>query len=438
MSDPTNPATFTVWDSIKDMTNGYKQYRIPFDLYTGTDSRIAFLYPATATFNTINIDDFCFEPIPSCEKAPSVQILNAGVDSTSMDIGWNLDSTQVSYMVAYGPTGYDPITNPAGGDTNTTTINFETVTGLRPLTEYCFWVKAICTNGDTSFWDGPHCGTTGCPAGAGIPYSQNFSTYTNTVNPTCWEEGIGALRATGTSVVLGTSQWIPDGFGNVGTTGSARMEIWSTNRHEWLISPGLNLGSTLGRHIRVEFDIAATNWNTTAAATFGPDDTLALVISRNNGLTWSSNNIIAQWTASNVPSATGSRVVLDLPNETGNVKFGFYATSTVSNQDNNVYIDNFFVYDSVFVGLNEIQEFSNFRIYPNPNTGIFTILNEGGANKTSVKVLDVQGRMVYDETYFFSENGRKVVDIHNLNAGVYILLLQSEGKLEQHRIILSK
>jgi hypothetical protein len=441
ISDPSNPATFTAWDTIKDISSAYQQYRIPFDTYAGTDTRIAFLYNPTATFRTINIDDFCFEEIPSCEKAPSVQLLNAGVDSTSLNVGWNIDTTQVSYMVAYGPTGYDPITNPAGGDTTTSTTNFKSIIGLTPLTEYCVWVKAICTNGDTSFWSGPFCGETGCPSSAPIPYFQDFSGYTSSfpmdVTPLCWEEAQGVYTS-GTAPAIQSSQWTPDGFGNIGTTGSARMEIWSTNRNEWIISPSLDLGSTTGRHIRIEYDVAATNWNTTAPAVFGDDDSLVFLISRNNGVSWDNTGILAVYDTSNTPSATGDHVIFDLPNETGIVKFAFYATSKVSNADNNVYIDNFEVYDSTFTSLNEIQELANFKVFPNPNTGIFTVMNDGGANQTSLKVVDIQGRIVYDETYFFNTNGRKVIDVHSLKAGVYVLLIQSEGKLEQHRIIINK
>lgn len=440
MSDPTNPATFTPWDTIKTVTNAYQRFRIPFDTYTGTDKHVAFLYNPTATFRSMSIDEFCFEVIPSCEKAPFVTVLNPGQDSNLIRLGWNLDTTQASFMTAYGPAGYDPITNPAGGDTVTTTSTLQQVSGLQPLTEYCFWVKAICKNGDTSAWDGPHCASTGCPSSTPLAYFQDFSTYAfayPTGLPQCWEEGQGVYTS-GTVPAIQNSQWVPDGFGNVGTDSAARMEIWSTNRNEWLISPSINLGTTTGRHIRIEYDVAATVWNTTAPATFGNDDSLVFLISRNNGVSWDNTGILAVYDTGNVPSATGDHIIIDLPNETGVVKFAFYATSKVSNQDNNVYIDNFHVYDSTFVGLEEIAEIANFKIFPNPNTGIFTILNEGSPIKSSIKIVDVQGRLVFDEAFFFNVNGRKQVDISSLNAGVYVLMIQSEGKLEQHRIIISK
>jgi hypothetical protein len=444
MSDPTNPGTFTPWDTIPPSmmnTGSYSNFKVNFDTYTGTDSYVAFLWVPSATYDYVYMDDYCWETIPSCEKAPSVQILNAGIDSTSLNVGWNIDTTQVSYIVAYGPTGYDPITNPAGGDTTTTTFNFKTITGLQSLTEYCVWVKAICTNGDTSFWDGPHCGSTGCPSSAGLPYFEDFNSYTTSYPaglPLCWQEAKGVLGggSAGLPISYVSSFWTPDGFGNVGTTGAAKMNIYSTNRFEWLVSPSINLGSDPNKTYIIEFDIAMTDYANTTTGVVGYDDTLAFVVSYDDGLTWSQSNIIESWDTSNVPSNTGDHFYHILRNKTGKVKFGFYATSTVSNEDNDWFIDNFSIKDTVFVGIDEIMLEDQFKIYPNPNRGVFNIQNYGTTKNTSLKLVDVQGRLVYDNIQKFSNNETFEINVENLNSGIYILLIQSEGKLEQHRVVI--
>ena len=437
MSDPTNPGTFNPIDTIKTISSSYQFFKVSFASYTGTDTRIAFQYVATSTFRSLTIDDFCFEVIPSCEKAPFPTILNSGVDSNKLNLGWNVDTTQTSFIINYGPAGYDPVTNPTGGNTTTSAFNFVSVTGLNPLTEYCFWIKAVCTNGDTSAWAGPFCGETGCPSSTGTPYFQNFANYTNTDLPICWQEAQGVL-GTNSTLAYGTSNWGPDGFGNVGTTGAARMNLYSTNRYEWLVSPSINLGTNPSGYHIIEFDIALTDWNNSTAGVVGVDDSVALVVSYNDGLTWSTTDILQLFDTGNAPSNTGDHIIYTLRNQTGVVKFGFYAASSVSNEDNDWFIDNFSIRDTVFAGIDEIDEVANFRIFPNPNNGQFTILNEGSANKSSVKVIDIQGRVVYDEAYYFNQNGRKQVDLTKLNSGVYILILQGEGRQEQHRIILNK
>ena len=444
ISDPTDPATFTPWDTIKTISSSYQFFKIPFDTYTGTDTRIAFQYIATASFRDITIDDFCFELIPSCEKAPFPTVLNDGVDSTTLNLGWNNDPTHTSFIINHGPTGYDPVTNPTGGVTGTSSFNFYSATGLNSLSEYCFWIKSICVNGDTSAWAGPYCGKTGCPSGVSLPYFEDFTDYRSVFpldeTPQCWEEALGGLTASG-SVGPAESQWEPDGFANVGTTGAARINFSAFGTREaWLLTPRFNLGTDAGTPRFIEFDIALTEDFSTNAATngFGVDDTIAFVVSYDGGVTWKNTDVLMQWDTANEPGATSTHVTYTLRNAVGNVRFGFYGKSSIGNEGVDFFVDNFSIKDTLFLGVDEIAEVASFKVFPNPNNGEFTVLNKGNANKSNVKVVDIQGRVVYEDAYYFNENARKQIDLRDLNAGVYILILQSEGKQEQHRIILNK
>jgi len=167
------------------------------------------------------------------------------------------------------------------------------------------------------------------------PYSEDFSTYP----PTCWTEAQGRLSNLNTLTGT-TSDWVADGFLNAGSSGAARMNIWSTTKDEWLISPILDLG-TGPTSYQVEFDAGLTDFNGSGTDLMGADDSLAVVISLDSGDTWSSANILKLYTAGNPPSNSGESVVIDLSAYSGKVKIGFYAASTVSNTDYNVYIDNF-------------------------------------------------------------------------------------------------
>ena len=442
MTNPTNPGTFTPFQTLQGLNTGsYTNFKVDFTGYTGTDTYIAFLWAPGATYDNVYIDDFCWEVLPSCEKAPVVTVLNPGQDSTTLRVGWNLDTSQTSFITAYGPSGYDPITNTAGGDTVTTPFNLQIVTGLKSLTEYCFWVKAICTNGDTSAWSGPHCGSTGCPDGVAVPYFQDFANYASAfpedITPQCWSEANGVLGAAPSFLAPGESLWEPDGLANNGTTGAARMNVAFTNRNEWLISPTFNLGTNPNVARIIEFDVALTQaFGTGLPPGFGPDDTVALVVSYNKGVSWKKADIIMQWDTSNEPTNVPSHVILEMKNTSGYVTFGFYGASTISNQSNDFSFDNFQIRDTTYLGVDEISFNNSFKVYPNPNNGEFTIQNIGDAQQSSVKLMDIQGRVVYDSQYYFNENGTKQIKVGKLNAGVYLLLLQSDGKLEQHRIVI--
>ena len=144
-----------------------------------------------------------------------------------------------------------------------------------------------------------------------------------------------------------------------------------------------------------------------------------------------------QWDTSNEPSHTGQRVSYTMRNTSGYVKFGFYGQSNVGNEGVEFHIDNFKIYDTTWTSIEDglsIEE--NFKIYPNPNRGVFNVQNNGSAKSTSLKLIDVQGRLVYDNVQRFSNNETFEINAENLKSGIYILLIQSEGKLEQHRIVI--
>lgn len=179
-----------------------------------------------------------------------------------------------------------------------------------------------------------------------LPFSQDFTTY---LPNTCWTEKTGLLAAPST-LTEANSAWTADGFANNGTTGSARLNIYGTTAKEWLITPTIDLGTTTD--YQLEFDLALTDYGnanaitTDANGTTGTDDKFAVVISTDNGATWTSANTLRIWNNSgssdvyNNLTPAGTHVTISLADYTGWVKIGFYGESTVSNADNDLFIDN--------------------------------------------------------------------------------------------------
>lgn len=281
--------------------------------------------------SSIWIGPITFKTLQSCPAPSSLSTFAEGTDSTK--VTWLNGLYDSAWIIEYGPDGFTPGT----GTVLATDTNITNVYGLTPATNYDIYVRSVCTVGDTSLYVGPYSFTTQCPTAFTPPYLQDFATYT----PICWSEARGYLTSS-TTLTGTTSNWASDGFANVGTTGSARMEIWSTGRNEWLVSPSIDLGNG-SIDYRVEFDVALTVYNTMAADTMQLDDSLVLVVSTDDGLTWSNANILKTWTHGSEPSATGDHVSYSLVGYTGVVKLGYYATSTVTGEDVNVYIDNFWV-----------------------------------------------------------------------------------------------
>lgn len=287
----------------------------------------------TTSLNTKPADGqtYIFTP-PTC-LAPSGLSATA-LTSSSADLNWTEAGSATTWNIEYGPTGF---TQGSGTMVTGTITNPTPISSLSSATTYQFYVQADCGGGDLSAWTGPVSFTTLC--GTYTPaYSQNFATYI----PACWTEAKGALQ-TSTTLTGTSSNWTSDGFGNNGTTGSARINIYGTTSspNEWLISPTIDLGT--GNNYQLDFDVAYTGFSGTSSATMDADDSLVLVISLDNGATWSKTNALQIWTAGSEPTNTGDHIVKNLSAYSGLVKFGFYGTSTVSGVDNNAYIDNFMI-----------------------------------------------------------------------------------------------
>lgn len=91
---------------------------------------------------------------------------------------------------------------------------------------------------------------------------------------------------------------------------------------------------------------------------------------------------------------------------------------------NNMYIFeyvHFTVVDPATASVNELSD-SKFTVYPNPTTDF---LNVSGDNVESVKVFDMNGRMVLSET-------SNKVDVSALQPGVYTVLVNGE---ERQRVV---
>ncbi|MDA9262372.1 fibronectin type III domain-containing protein, partial [bacterium] len=288
------------------------------------------------------VDNVILEEVPSCPR-PTL-LSHHALFSDSVALNWLNGAADSIWQIQYGLPSFPLGTGTTVADNNDS-IAFG---GLTPSTTYWAYVRSICTVGDTSIWEGPYAFTTPCSFYT-PPYLEDFSTYSFSVNPTCWEEATGILTVNST-VTVGTSLWTNRAsFANNGLGNNAAvMNIYFTGRNEWLLSPSIDLGSGAIPY-QVEFDVAITDYFNSSAPSagglMGPDDKLVLVISTDNGVTWSDTNILAQWDTANMPSNTGDYFYYDLTaaGYTGQVRFGLYAESSVSNEDNDAFIDNFAV-----------------------------------------------------------------------------------------------
>jgi hypothetical protein len=129
----------------------------------------------------------------------------------------------------------------------------------------------------------------------------------------------------------------------------------------------------------------------------------------------------ATWSLNGVQVGTGANLTIDTPgNYTVEVtnSFGCRAISTLFN----------------VLNLDDYSAFNNILIYPNPSAGVFNIVL-GELNASNIIVIDAVGRVIRT---FQVENSVMIMDLSDLNSGLYSLVIRSEEGVFIRKIELLK
>lgn len=349
MSDPSDLTTFDSITSITPTTD-WLNYDIDFSNYTGIGNYIAFKLTSLTSVTSIYLDDVNIYTIPACRRPINISATN--ITSTTADINFSI-STNANSIIAYYR-----IQNGNNPWLNTTVLSSPaSFTNLTPNSIYEYYLVTECENGDNSSQTSNYTFRTSCSSEI-VPYLETFTT--NAFSSPCWSLKKGAL-STNTIFTSNSSSWvypttqipIEDGEG-----GNIKINIYGSNFYEWAISPSINLGESENdvpsTTYQVECDLRLTKaYYPTIAPDPSTDDKFAVVISRDNGQTWSINNAYI-W--SNDASSTRNygtfgldptHIVIPLTDSNnvaidGTIRIGLYVESTATGEANNreLYIDN--------------------------------------------------------------------------------------------------
>ena len=319
--------------------------------YTNTIKQLVFVWYNNAYSGTGEagaIDNIRLEAV-SCAK-PQSFIVSTADNGTDIDATLTInDRDEIgSYIVEYKKSSEQTWTSLEGPLSAPYTIN-----ELDYGTVYNIRIATYCSETDTSTFTNAVSFTTPCAA-IPAPWAEEFSTQPDAI---CWTRATALL--TDTAIVqsssFGTnSSWIYNAATSIdgNATGKMKINIHGTSKQDWLITPSIDLGDGSTTY-QLAFDVALTKWgNPTTAPASAPDDRFAVLVSTDNGNTWSADNAIIfadndEEAEHNFSSLNTSfqKVIYKLVdsdenNLSGLVRFAFYGESTESNGDNDLYIDN--------------------------------------------------------------------------------------------------
>ena len=79
---------------------------------------------------------------------------------------------------------------------------------------------------------------------------------------------------------------------------------------------------------------------------------------------------------------------------------------------------------------------TQFRLYPNPSKGSFTIEFRELSNSFGVEVFDVTGKTIYENNYDQTATLLQVVTLENVSNGVYFVNVKTDEGLVTKKLII--
>ncbi|MCK9158794.1 MAG: choice-of-anchor J domain-containing protein, partial [Candidatus Cloacimonas sp.] len=327
-SDITYAATYTMYNTVVDLSS-----------LAGNNYYLGFRTAYSGSYYV----DFVLGPEITSE-APGAPTL-----STPADLATNVNElTTFTWTVPTTggvPTGYklycDTNNPPTTLKADLNALTYTLTTPLAYNTTYYWTVLAYNGAGEGPTATVRSFTTRADPIISTFPWVVDFGTLSTDWPVLNWSQLTGLLGGT---LTTGT-QWFQDDFGNVTTpvNKSAKINIYGTSRYGWLITPPIAIP---GAGYELKFDLALTTYSGITSPTPGAqaDDRFIVLISDSPLMTnptvlreW--NNTGSTYVYDNI-SPSGENHIISLNTYSGTKYLAFYGESTVSNGDNDLFVDN--------------------------------------------------------------------------------------------------
>lgn len=408
---------FTTILSVNDstLTSGWNTLKAPLAGYEGQAIRIAIVnvIDTGRSQQGYLLDDFivgtetCFKP---------TNLVASMITNEGALVNWSGDGANYEVSISEGL--YDDLS-----------VSFQTtmdssllLTGLRDGLRVVVRAREICAVGDTSNWSVDFARfTTLCdPVTTSLPYYNDFETGGESALTCGWARENDNSDA---------SFW--GGYPSFDTTGVygdyAIFTTWDDNndKDDWYISPEFNLVAgtlyELGISFKGGYILDSVSYL---------DESFSIMYG--NGQTSADlTNLIGEITGIYNRFEFTDTTISFTPTVTGNYNIGFHSTSPADYA--NIWIDNFSLRIDPSNSLTE-KSTNNFKIYPNPNNGIFLIENIS-SSAFDIQIVDVQGKTILEKKNI-SGNSVEKINLSQFNSGVYFVNIVNETAISNTKIII--
>ena len=172
---------------------------------------------------------------------------------------------------------------------------------------------------------------------------------------------------------------------------------------------------------QLTFEVAYTYWT----VPYQFSDTLEVLVSSDCGTSWTS--LYKKWgnTLKTAPGQASDFIPTAAQWRLETIDLSAYATNSnvqvmfrnISDFENNLYVDDINL--SSYVGINELENLSQFSVSPNPSNGIFNFyFKQTKAAKSELKIYNALGALVYEKA-INEKNSTLEIDLTKLSKGIY-------------------
>lgn len=170
-------------------------------------------------------------------------------------------------------------------------------------------------------------------------------------------------------------------------------------------------------------------------ASFGYTDTVVCVNGGNNIVLGASGSTTGIYSASpvGVVFANPSTGEIDVPNTTAGTYVVSYMTTGACPDTASINLVATFC-----LGIEELVENNRYNLYPNPNTGSFYITHQGEEQTVDVRVVDVLGKRIYEETGVNFYNNNYFLQLPPVPAGTYWVVVESPQGIWHQKMVVAQ
>jgi len=357
-----------------------------------------------SNFNAVYIDDVTWELSPNCEDVTA--LANEFITNNAATVTWSSSNANAWQVVYGGISVTDPSTLiPISASELTYTFS-----PLQPDTDYKYWVRSDCGNGQYGAWIGPKRFKTNCNPVTELPWTEGFENATTPDFPACWTKENGDFATSDATTY------------NTAYTGTKYLRNSYAANNEFIWTPGFTLQANTA------YDFSAfvqgdgfDNWTVAMFSNNSTTSAGATQLGQEYQVPGNGNVLAIQ------PYAEMQRTFT--PTSTGIYYFAIRVNDDTTAFPWYVAFDNFSVKPSAPLA-NRDFSVSSFQAYPNPVIDFLTISYD--QHISEVAIFNLLGQLVKTKKI---EATKGQLDMSDLSAGSYLVKLTAGNQSKTIKII---